>query len=130
MRAAGLMRGLAKRVIACLDVRSNDQGDLVVTKGDQYNVREASGDRDVRNLGLPVQVHPGACLLSLSPPESRGSVSRLCWQPLCSVPPGCPGRAMLPAAESVLLTLRVLQSLNSVLLTLQVLQGLNSTLKI
>ncbi|PNH00785.1 Imidazole glycerol phosphate synthase hisHF, chloroplastic, partial [Tetrabaena socialis] len=25
-------RGLAKRVIACLDVRSNDQGDLVVTK--------------------------------------------------------------------------------------------------
>lgn len=32
---------LAKRVIACLDVRSNDQGDLVVTKGDQYDVREA-----------------------------------------------------------------------------------------
>ncbi len=28
-------RGLAKRVIACLDVRSNDRGDLVVTKGDQ-----------------------------------------------------------------------------------------------
>lgn len=26
---------LAKRVIACLDVRSNDAGDLVVTKGDQ-----------------------------------------------------------------------------------------------
>ena len=24
--------GLAKRVIACLDVRGNDQGDLVVTK--------------------------------------------------------------------------------------------------
>jgi len=24
--------GLAKRVIACLDVRSNDNGDLVVTK--------------------------------------------------------------------------------------------------
>ncbi len=31
---------LAKRIIACLDVRSNDQGDLVVTKGDQYDVRE------------------------------------------------------------------------------------------
>lgn len=30
----------AKRVIACLDVRSNDSGDLVVTKGDQYDVRE------------------------------------------------------------------------------------------
>uniref|UniRef100_A0A0E0KBG4 Imidazole glycerol phosphate synthase hisHF n=1 Tax=Oryza punctata TaxID=4537 RepID=A0A0E0KBG4_ORYPU len=38
---------LAKRVIACLDVRSNDSGDLVVTKGDQY---------DVRNLGKPVDL--------------------------------------------------------------------------
>ena len=43
-------------MIACLDVRSNDAGDLVVTKGDQYDVRESSGERDVRNLGLPVQV--------------------------------------------------------------------------
>jgi glutamine amidotransferase/cyclase len=42
---------LAKRIIACLDVRSNDQGDLVVTKGDQYDVRE---DGEVRNLGKPV----------------------------------------------------------------------------
>lgn len=33
---------LAKRIIACLDVRSNDNGDLVVTKGDQYDVRESS----------------------------------------------------------------------------------------
>lgn len=33
---------LSKRVIACLDVRTNDDGDLVVTKGDQYDVREAS----------------------------------------------------------------------------------------
>lgn len=36
------MTQLAKRVIACLDVRSNDAGDLVVTKGDQYDVREES----------------------------------------------------------------------------------------
>jgi glutamine amidotransferase/cyclase len=42
---------LAKRIIACLDVRSNDQGDLVVTKGDRYDVRE---DGIVRNLGKPV----------------------------------------------------------------------------
>lgn len=48
--------GLAKRVIACLDVRSNDQGDLVVTKGDQYDVREKEGGREVRNLGLPVEL--------------------------------------------------------------------------
>jgi glutamine amidotransferase/cyclase len=44
---------LAKRVIACLDVRSNDQGDLVVTKGDQYDVRENGA---VRNLGRPVDL--------------------------------------------------------------------------
>jgi glutamine amidotransferase/cyclase len=43
----------AKRVIACLDVRSNDNGDLVVTKGDQYDVREAG---EVRNLGKPVDL--------------------------------------------------------------------------
>uniref|UniRef100_A0A6A7G6S7 Imidazole glycerol phosphate synthase hisHF n=2 Tax=Hirondellea gigas TaxID=1518452 RepID=A0A6A7G6S7_9CRUS len=51
---------LRKRVIACLDVRTNDEGDLVVTKGDQYDVRETAKndpnhpDRKVRNLGKPV----------------------------------------------------------------------------
>ncbi|MCG6910861.1 MAG: imidazole glycerol phosphate synthase subunit HisF [Deltaproteobacteria bacterium] len=44
---------LAKRIIACLDVRANDQGDLVVTKGDQYDVREKGA---VRNLGRPVEL--------------------------------------------------------------------------
>jgi glutamine amidotransferase/cyclase len=44
---------LAKRIIACLDVRSNDEGDLVVTKGDQYDVRE---EGKVRNLGQPVDL--------------------------------------------------------------------------
>ncbi|WPL15652.1 Imidazole glycerol phosphate synthase subunit HisF [Thiorhodovibrio winogradskyi] len=44
---------LAKRIIACLDVRTNDQGDLVVTKGDQYDVREQG---EVRNLGKPVEL--------------------------------------------------------------------------
>lgn len=55
----GVPRGLAKRVIACLDVRANDAGDLVVTKGDQYDVRESDaegGDGDVRNLGKPVDL--------------------------------------------------------------------------
>lgn len=46
--------GLSKRVVACLDVRENDAGDLVVTKGDQYDVREQEGA--VRNLGKPVQL--------------------------------------------------------------------------
>lgn len=32
-------KGFTKRIVACLDVRANDDGDLVVTKGDQYDVR-------------------------------------------------------------------------------------------
>ncbi|AEH44842.1 imidazoleglycerol phosphate synthase, cyclase subunit [Thermodesulfatator indicus DSM 15286] len=44
---------LAKRIVACLDVRTNDDGDLVVTKGDQYDVREKG---QVRNLGKPVEL--------------------------------------------------------------------------
>ncbi|KAK8566041.1 hypothetical protein V6N13_021116 [Hibiscus sabdariffa] len=47
---------LAKRVIACLDVRANDKGDLVVTKGDQYDVREHTKENEVRNLGKPVEL--------------------------------------------------------------------------
>ncbi|KAK7064278.1 imidazole glycerol phosphate synthase hisHF [Favolaschia claudopus] len=57
-------RGLTKRIIACMDVRANDAGDLVVTKGDQYDVREKGDDPAsgvsattggaVRNLGKPV----------------------------------------------------------------------------
>lgn len=44
---------IAKRIIACLDVRANDHGDLVVTKGDQYDVRN---EGEVRNLGKPVEL--------------------------------------------------------------------------
>ncbi|EKX46496.1 hypothetical protein GUITHDRAFT_159622 [Guillardia theta CCMP2712] len=47
---------LAKRIIACLDVRENDSGDLVVTKGDQYDVREKEEGGEVRNLGKPVEL--------------------------------------------------------------------------
>lgn len=50
---------LAKRVIACLDVRANDEGDLVVTKGDRYDVREKGSNSTrgkVRNLGKPVDL--------------------------------------------------------------------------
>jgi glutamine amidotransferase/cyclase len=52
-RACPKKTELAKRIIACLDVRTNDQGDLVVTKGDQYDVREGG---NVRNLGKPVEL--------------------------------------------------------------------------
>ena len=55
---------LTKRIVACMDVRANDEGDLVVTKGDQYDVREkvdsaartltANTAGAVRNLGKPV----------------------------------------------------------------------------
>ncbi|PVI02213.1 imidazole glycerol phosphate synthase HisHF [Periconia macrospinosa] len=57
--AAASREGLTRRVIACLDVRTNDQGDLVVTKGDQYDVREKDGvssGGQVRNLGKPVEM--------------------------------------------------------------------------
>lgn len=58
---------LVKRVVVALDVRTNDHGDLVVTKGDQYDVREkddtadnnnnnTSGKGGVRNLGKPVKL--------------------------------------------------------------------------
>lgn len=53
---------LVKRVVVALDVRSNDHGDLVVTKGDQYDVREnekegvQEGRGGVRNLGKPVSL--------------------------------------------------------------------------
>ncbi len=60
--------GFTKRIVACMDVRSNDDGDLVVTKGDQYDVRERVQSAEtgsdagaqaqtagaVRNLGKPV----------------------------------------------------------------------------
>lgn len=57
--AAGTAKdGLTRRIIACLDVRTNDAGDLVVTKGDQYDVREKTGTAggEVRNLGKPVEM--------------------------------------------------------------------------
>ncbi|MBA0813472.1 hypothetical protein Gohar_027318, partial [Gossypium harknessii] len=46
----------APTVIACLDVRTNDKGDLVVTKGDQYDVREQTKENEVRNPGKPVEL--------------------------------------------------------------------------
>lgn len=55
--ATEIGQGLTRRVIACLDVRANDAGDLVVTKGDQYDVREAdAAGGAVRNLGKPVDM--------------------------------------------------------------------------
>jgi len=44
---------ISKRIIACLDVRTNDSGDLVVTKGDQYDVKDKGA---IRNLGKPVEM--------------------------------------------------------------------------
>lgn len=39
-------------MIACLDVRANDKGDLVVTKGDQYDVREHTNENEVSDIIL------------------------------------------------------------------------------
>lgn len=65
-RSPQVKDGYIRRVVACLDVRANDDGDLVVTKGDQYDVREKAALEPspstlrtktagaVRNLGKPV----------------------------------------------------------------------------
>lgn len=64
LRRCGLgQTQLAKRIVVCLDVRSNDQGDLVLTKGLQYDVREKAPQTtetssgkvkgQVRNFGQP-----------------------------------------------------------------------------
>ncbi|KAK5048219.1 hypothetical protein LTR84_005889 [Exophiala bonariae] len=55
-KTATTTNNLTHRIIACLDVRTNDAGDLVVTKGDQYDVREKTSDKGVRNLGKPVDM--------------------------------------------------------------------------
>lgn len=67
-RPPELQHSFTRRIIACMDVRANDEGDLIVTKGDQYDVREKSLTPTplstttttvktagaVRNLGKPV----------------------------------------------------------------------------
>jgi imidazole glycerol-phosphate synthase len=53
--------GFTKRIIACMDVRANDRGDLVVTKGDQYDVREKAP--------TTANIPPG------SPPRTSSSLS-------------------------------------------------------
>ena len=46
---------LSKRIIACLDVRCMDNGQLTVTKGNQYDCRE-SGTGQIRDCGHPVDL--------------------------------------------------------------------------
>lgn len=50
----------AGQVIACLDVRANDNGDLVVTKGDQYDVRERTEENEVDNITSKQALSVGA----------------------------------------------------------------------
>jgi glutamine amidotransferase/cyclase len=51
--------GLTKRIIACMDVRANDAGDLVVTKGDQYDVREKPAEVAASGLADASTTHVG-----------------------------------------------------------------------
>ncbi|MCX7857357.1 MAG: imidazole glycerol phosphate synthase subunit HisH [Deltaproteobacteria bacterium] len=46
---------LSKRILVCLDVRTDDKGQIVVTKGDKYDVRDKE-TKKVRNLGNPVEM--------------------------------------------------------------------------
>ncbi|KAA8493882.1 Imidazole glycerol phosphate synthase hisHF [Porphyridium purpureum] len=45
---------LSKHAVACGDSCENDTGNLLVTKGDHYGVREKQGIIEVRNSGHPV----------------------------------------------------------------------------
>jgi imidazole glycerol-phosphate synthase len=75
--------GLTKRIIACMDVRANDDGDLVVTKGDQYDVREkvlpaptitsSSEMNDLTNPSATTQTTSS----SLLPTKTAGAVRNL-----------------------------------------------------
>lgn len=70
--------GLTKRIIACMDVRANDQGDLVVTKGDQYDVREkapepTSTSTPTSTESNTVAAHTGGAVRNLGKPVALAS---------------------------------------------------------
>lgn len=46
---------LSKRIVVCLDVRADDSGKLVVTKGNKYDVRDEK-TKMVRDLGNPLEM--------------------------------------------------------------------------
>ena len=63
--------GFTKRIIACMDVRANDQGDLVVTKGDQYDVREkAPSTTTTTQPGSPTHTSSSLSPDTPSPPTT------------------------------------------------------------
>ncbi|SCV67769.1 BQ2448_5380 [Microbotryum intermedium] len=70
-------RGFTKRVVACLDVRANDQGDLVVTKGDQYDVREAEESTTTATPTPSINADEGASSTDVPPPKSSRAVRNL-----------------------------------------------------
>lgn len=77
-REALAKNGFTKRVVACLDVRANDDGDLVVTKGDQYDVREKDlpdTPKSDTNENLAVPLPNGAA--STSAQKSKTAVRNL-----------------------------------------------------
>ena len=56
-------QGLTRRVIICLDVPTNDQGDLVIAKSDQYGVRdkdnETCSDQTSEKISVPPTIGGG-----------------------------------------------------------------------
>lgn len=65
-----LKDGFTKRIIACMDVRANDQGDLVVTKGDQYDVREKAPTTTTADLQPSSPIHTPSSLSADSLPPT------------------------------------------------------------
>mmetsp|Transcript_129 Transcript_129/g.167 ORF Transcript_129/g.167 Transcript_129/m.167 type:complete len:565 (-) Transcript_129:291-1985(-) len=56
---------LSKRIIACLDVTADADGELIVTKGDSYDIMEESKEggevvkKRIRNIGNPLNMAEG-----------------------------------------------------------------------
>jgi glutamine amidotransferase/cyclase len=72
---SGPKDGLTKRIIACMDVRANDQGDLVVTKGDQYDVREKAPTTTTTDLQPGSPTRTSSSLSPDSPPPPPTTVT-------------------------------------------------------
>ncbi|KAI5476202.1 glutamine amidotransferase / cyclase [Pseudohyphozyma bogoriensis] len=79
-------KGFTKRIVACLDVRANDAGDLVVTKGDQYDVRESEEAEEEQEQVQPsitsATANDGTTPAALDPPAKKSRAVRNLGKPV------------------------------------------------
>lgn len=95
------MDGFTKRIIACMDVRANDDGDLVVTKGDQYDVREKDDVASLQTVTAELSV------ISIA---TNGSTPNSGTQAQTAPPHSSPKRQVRNLGKPVALALRYYES--------------------